>query len=273
MTDILRRELAPVTDEAWGEIDGQAKRILKGNLSARSLVDVSGPHGWSLAAVNLGAVEAAGSEALKGVEWGLRQVLPLVEMRVPFSLGLWDLDNISRGGKTAALDAVVQAAQKAALFEEQAVYHGFANGGIQGMGEAGIHKPVALAREAGKLAGAVEAGIHAIQSSGIGGPFHLVLGRQPYQMLAIGDDGGYPLQRRIGEMLGGRICWSPAVSGGLVVSGRGGDFEITVGQDFSMGYHSHGQGKVNLYVTESFTFRVLEPAAAVELKSTGKRRV
>jgi hypothetical protein len=36
-----------------------------------------------------------------------------------------------------------------------------------------------------------------------------------------------------------------------------------LGQDFSVGYASHDRDKVELYLTESFTFRVLEPAAAV----------
>jgi uncharacterized linocin/CFP29 family protein len=54
MTDILRRSLAPITEEAWKEIDLQAARTLKGNLSGRGLVDFSGPHGWTMAAVNLG---------------------------------------------------------------------------------------------------------------------------------------------------------------------------------------------------------------------------
>jgi uncharacterized linocin/CFP29 family protein len=41
---------------------------------------------------------------------------------------------------------------------------------------------------------------------------------------------------------------------------------MTVGQDLSIGYLSHGKESVDLYLTESFTFRVLEPAAAVELR-------
>ena len=41
---------------------------------------------------------------------------------------------------------------------------------------------------------------------------------------------------------------------------------MTVGQDLSIGYRSHDKENVDLYLTESFTFRVLEPAAGVELK-------
>jgi len=44
---------------------------------------------------------------------------------------------------------------------------------------------------------------------------------------------------------------------------RGGDFELILGQDLAIGYESHTQTKVKLYFTESFTFRVLEPAAVM----------
>jgi len=43
MTDMFRREMAPIADEAWQEIELQSSRLLKGNLSARRLVDCSSP--------------------------------------------------------------------------------------------------------------------------------------------------------------------------------------------------------------------------------------
>ncbi len=46
---------------------------------------------------------------------------------------------------------------------------------------------------------------------------------------------------------------------------RGGDFELTVGGDWSIGYSDHTADVVRLYLQESFTFRVLSPEAAVPL--------
>ena len=267
MADMLRRELAPITTEAWAEIDDQATRTLKGNLSARALVDVTGPQGWTLGAVNLGSVKPGKGEPVKGVKWGTREVQPLIEINVPFSLNVADLDSVGRGGKTPELGPVADAASKAARFEESAVYQGFKEGGIVGMLQTGKLTPVSMPRKPEAFARAVEDGIHAIQAAGIGGPFNLVLGRVPYQMLTVGDEKGYPLKTRVLDMLGGGLYWSPAVKWGAIMSGRGGDFELTLGQDLSLGYAGHGGGKVDLYVTESFTFRVLEPSAAVEIKA------
>ena len=51
----------------------------------------------------------------------------------------------------------------------------------------------------------------------------------------------------------------------MVLSQRGGDFELTVGQDFSVGYRSEDATSVNLYVEESLSFRINTPDAAVHL--------
>ena len=262
--DILKRTLAPVTDEAWAVIDAQATRTLKGNLSARRLVDFSGPHGPHCAAVNLGLVKPGKAAAMRGVDWGIRQVQPLIEVRVPFTLELVSLDSVTRGNETPELRELEAAARLIALFEETAVYKGFAAAGMQGILGAATGKPVALPAEPPAFVEAVEVGIAALQGRGIGGPYALALGRAPYLRMAAGDIGGYPLRRRIEELLGGGgIHWTPALDAGVVLSTRKGDYELTVGQDLAVGYQCHEEGRVGLFLMESFAFRVCEPAAAV----------
>lgn len=272
MADVLRRSLAPITDAAWGEIDDQATKILNGNLSGRAVVDFEGPHGWEYGAVNLGEVEAGSGELVKGVAWAFRKVLPLVEIRVPFELSAADLDSLARGGKTPELAPVVQAAQKAALCEETTIYQGFKQAGINGIIGASDNEPLTLPKAAEGYTQAMEDAIHQIQTNGIDGPFDLVLGREPFQTLAVGDGKGYPLKARVLDLLsGGQILWSPALTGGVLLSRRGGDFELTVGQDLSIGYAGHEGDSLRFFITESYAFRVLEPAAAVELKkASGK---
>ncbi|TBR21013.1 MAG: bacteriocin, partial [Reyranella sp.] len=68
----------------------------------------------------------------------------------------------------------------------------------------------------------------------------------------------------------GDVHAAPGLDGGLVISLRGGDFELTVGQDFSIGYLEHDTERVRLYIEESFTFLVLSPQAAIPLVSAGK---
>jgi uncharacterized linocin/CFP29 family protein len=266
MTDILRRGMAPIADEAWKEIELQSSRILKGNCSGRKLVDFSGPHGWKFAAVNLGRLDVGSGDPVDGVGWGMHKVLPLVEIRVPFTLGIWDLDDVERGASNPDLSALRAAARKVALFEERALYHGFPGAGIHGLLEVSTHPPVPLGPDRGRLTESVELALLAIQEAEIGGPFALVLGTEPYKWLMVGDPNSYPLRRRVEALVTGGIHWSPVLEGGAVLSRRGGDFEMTVGQDLAIGYKIHSAQEVQLYFTESFTFRVLEPAAAVALQ-------
>ena len=76
---------------------------------------------------------------------------------------------------------------------------------------------------------------------------------------------GYRPQRIIRNLIDGDPRRSPAIEGGLLVSAAAGNFELTVGQDFSVGYASHDRDKVELYLAETFTFRVLEPKGSVRL--------
>jgi len=65
-----------------------ADQALSSNLSARRLVDFDGPHGFDFSGVNLGALSKTKQVAGSSAFYGIRQVLPLVEVRVSFELGL-----------------------------------------------------------------------------------------------------------------------------------------------------------------------------------------
>jgi Encapsulating protein for peroxidase len=52
---------------------------------------------------------------------------------------------------------------------------------------------------------------------------------------------------------------------------RGGDFSLHIGQDVSIGYSSHTDAVVRLYLQDTFTFLLLTTEAAVELAPLGTR--
>ncbi len=265
--DILRRSMAPISDEAWKEIDDLARTRMTGNLSARKLVAMNGPHGWELGAIDLGRLRIQEDDPIEGLHWGLRDTQPLIEVRLPFALSQMELDCINRGSKDPDLQSLETAAVKAATFEESCIYFGFERGGIKGMRQESPHEPIALPKEAAALPEVIAEGLTAVKQAGIGGPFALVVGTDLYNLILSGDHRGYPLSKRIDEILGDGIHWSPAFEqGGILISTREENFELTIGQDFSIGYHAHDRNSVELFITESFTFRVLEPRAAVEMR-------
>ncbi len=116
---------------------------------------------------------------------------------------------------------------------------------------------------------AVSSALTRLRDEGIEGPFSVVLNEQLYKDLASRTDGGYPIISHVQRLVDGEIVWAPGIEGGLVISLRGGDFELTVGQDFSIGYLEHNTERVRLYIEESFTFLILTEQAAIPLTGGG----
>ena len=265
--DLLKRDKAPITPEALAAVDAEAARVLKLNLAGRRLVDFKGPHGWQLAAVNTGRLDpCAGAGGGPDVQLSIRRAQPLVEVRVPMKISLSELDAIARGATDPDLGPVVDAAEKAAQAEDSAIFNGLAAAGIKGIIPASPHPAHKLPADVRELPVAILAARETLRQAGVSGPYALALAAPIYaQVLAAAED-GYPLAKRLTQqVLDGPLVRAPAIEGGVLLSLRGGDYELHVGQDLSVGYTAHDRQIVELYLTESFTFRTLEPAAAVAL--------
>lgn len=262
--NILRRELAPITEAAWKEIDRRAKEVLQASLSGRRIVDVDGPKGWDYSGVPLGRLESPHEASMGEVGFGIRAVQPLVESRIIFELDVWELDNASRGAEAIDLTPLEESARKIAMFEEQAVYHGFADGGIKGLRECSEHERLTFSGDPSHLLESVAVGITEFARSGVDGPYVLVAGSKLWQGVSEHNQ-CYPLKTHLERLIGNPIILSPFLQETVLVSLRGGDLKLTLGQDFAIGYHSHDTKKVQLYFTESFTFRVLDGTAVIPI--------
>jgi uncharacterized linocin/CFP29 family protein len=103
---------------------------------------------------------------------------------------------------------------------------------------------------------------------GVNGPYSVLLGADEYTALAETRDHGYPVLEHVKRIVDGNLVWAPAIEGAFVLTTRGGDFQLNVGQDVSIGYLSHTDSLVQLYLQETFVFRVLTSEAAVALSPT-----
>lgn len=266
--DLLKRGLAPILPAAWAAIDEEAARVLRLNLAGRKLVDFRGPKGWNKAAVNTGRLRLlsdADAHADAHATLGIREVQRLVEVRVPIKLPIMELDSVARGATNPDLTPVVKAAEKVAHLEDGAIFNGLKAADITGLLPASPHPTVKLPGDIVLLPRAVVSATEALLKAGVSGPHALVLGAELYDQVFACSVEGHPLTRQLAPLLVEKIVRTTAFDGGAVVSLRGGDYELTVGQDLSVGYAHHEKHDVELYLTESFTFRVLEPAAAVRL--------
>jgi uncharacterized linocin/CFP29 family protein len=262
----LLRELAPVPEEAWQQIEEEATRTVRHFLTARRIIDYRGPKGWEHSAEPTGRVTALKAPS-SDVVAGAREVQPMTELRAPFAMPRAEIDAIARGARDADLDAVRNAARHLAITEDTAIFEGFKAGNIAGIGPCSPHAKVKLSENYGEYPSSVARAVAILQREGVAGPYAIALGPRCYTgVIETTEHGGYPLLEHLRLILNGPTLWAPAVDGAIVVSTRGGDYEITVGQDAAIGYTSHDAENVNLYLEESFTFRVLSPEAAVALR-------
>ncbi len=265
MNDLMR-DLAPLCTEAWKEIEEEARNALTVTLAARKIADFKGPLGWDASAVPLGRVEPLSTSPGPDVEASARLVQPLVELCVPFKLARPEMDAIARGAADADLDPVNEAARKIAMAEDRLVFHGFPAAGVTGLMEAAKDHALDLPNDASAFPTVLARGLSKLRENGVDGPYGLVLGAKWHTMLMeTTTSAGYPVLQHVRRLIDGPLVWAPGIDGAALVSLRGGDFELSVGRDLSIGYKGHDDASVRLYLQESVTFRCLGPEAAVPL--------
>jgi uncharacterized linocin/CFP29 family protein len=266
MSNHLLRSHAPIPDGAWSALDDEARTKLVTQLAARKMVDFVGPLGWTHSATNLGRTTALTDPPGDGVAARQRIVLPLLELRVPFDVSRSELQDVERGAADIDLDDLDRAVSAVALAENSAIFHGYAAAGIKGITAASTQEPIPLGTDPQEFPRAVAVATDRLKRKGIGGPYGLAIGPAGYTtIIETTEHGGYLLLDHLRHVLDGPVVWAPGVTGGVVVSLRGGDFLLESGEDLSIGYTSHTEDVVRLYLEESFSFRVTEPDAAVAL--------
>jgi uncharacterized linocin/CFP29 family protein len=260
----LHRELAPISDAAWAQIEEETARTLKRYLAGRRVVDLHAAEGIALSAVGTGHLRAIAAPA-EGIVARQREVRALVELRVPFELDRQQIDDVERGANDSDWQPAKEAAQKIAFAEDAAIFDGYAAGGITGIRQGASNPVMTLPGDVREYPDAVAHAMSQLRLAGVNGPYTVVLGAGPYTALAEASDNGYPVREHVRRLVETEIVWAPAIDGAVVLTTRGGDFDLHVGQDISIGYLSHTDTAVRLYLQESFTFLLLTTEAAVAL--------
>jgi len=212
----LHRELAPISDAAWADIEEETTRTLKRYLAGRRVVDVHGPGGVGLSAVGT-------------------------------------------------------AAQKIAYAEDRAIFEGYSAAGIGGIRQGTSNPVLTLPADVRHYPDAVAQALERLRLVGVNGPYSLLLSADAYTALAETSDNGYPVLEHVKKLVKDEIIWTPAIAGAFVLTTRGGDFDLHIGQDVSIGYLSHTDRVVRLYLQETLTFLLLTTEAAVALRPPAKK--
>jgi len=264
----LHRELAPISDAAWAQIEEETSRTLKRYLAGRRVVDVEGPGGLGLSAVGTGHLRNVAAPG-DGIQARQREVKPLVELRVPFELDRQQIDDVERGANDSDWQPAKDAAKLLAFAEDRAIFDGYAAAGIGGIREGTSNPVLTLPSDVRAYPDVIAQALSQLRLEGVNGPYSVLLGADAYTAFSESSDHGYPVMRHIKELVDGEIIWAPAITGAFVLTTRGGDFGLYLGEDVSIGYLSHDDRKVRLYLQESFTFILLTTEASVAVNAGG----
>ncbi|WP_099038394.1 family 1 encapsulin nanocompartment shell protein [Mycobacterium neglectum] len=260
----LYRDLAPITEVAWDEIELEATRTFKRHIAGRRVVDVSDPGGAVTAAVSSGHLRDVPPPA-EGVVAHLRESKPLVRLRVPFTVSRTAIDDVERGSQDSDWDPVKEAAKKLAFVEDRAIFEGYESASIEGIRACSNNPALKMPSDVREMPDVISQALSELRLAGVDGPYSVLLSADVYTEVSETTAHGYPIREHLNRLVDGEIIWAPAIDGAFVLSTRGGDFDLQLGTDVCIGYLSHDADSVDLYLQETLTFLCYTAEASVAL--------
>ena len=260
--DFLKRELAPITANGWKEIEERATAVLSKELSARKFIRVTGPLGRDITSVTTGRMDVKTKDDIK---YGVYKIQPLTESRICFPLSRWELDNIERGAKDVDYSSLDEGVKKAAKFEEDAIFKGLEDGQIDGIYKSSSYETLDFGKTTDETLKAIFDGVLKLDAAFAKKPYVLVVSNEKwYYLNTVVKE--YSLPEKLEKILGHKIIVSKSIDGAILLPFDDENIELIIGEDYALGYQNHNETAVELFITESFTFRVLDPALIVLFK-------
>src|SRR5271163_689214 len=170
----LHRELAPISDAAWAQIEEETARTFKRYLAGRRVVDVQGPAGTGLSAVGTGHLRSIASSK-DGILARQREVKAMVELRFPFELDRQAIDDVERGAEDSDWQPAKDAARQIAFAEDSANFEGYDAAGIVGIRQGNSNPPMTLPSDVRLYPEAIAQGLSQLRLVGVNGPYAVLL--------------------------------------------------------------------------------------------------
>src|SRR5215471_4632993 len=179
----LHRELAPISDAAWAQIEEETSRTLKRYLAGRRVVDVNSPAGSALSAVGTGHLSTIAAPG-DGIIARQRDVKAIVELRVPFELDREMIDDVERGAEDSDWQPVKDAAKAIAVAEDRAIFEGYAAADIQGIHQGTSNPVLSLPADVRNYPDAIAQALSELRLVGVNGPYSVLLSADAYTGLS-----------------------------------------------------------------------------------------
>ncbi len=256
----LYRELAPVSEAAWQQLEDEVARTFKTLVAGRRIVDVASIDAQT-AAVATGHVSPA-QVGHPGVAALTRSSVPVVELRAEFTLSRRDIDDVERGRQDSDWQPAKTAATALAAAEDRTIFAGV--GAHRGICSVPSRSAPAASGVLG-LPTAVADALGRLRLAGVEGPYALVLSEQDYVQTSALTESGLTLSKHLARLVGTEPIVSASTTSPVVATTRGGDFTLSIAQDVTIGYLGHTAETVTLYLQEAIAFQDFTSEAAVIL--------
>ena len=176
-----------------------------------------------------------------------------------------DIDDVERGSQDSDWDPVKDAAKKLAFAEDRAIFEGYEAASIGGIRKCSSNPALALPEDPREIPDVISQALSELRLAGVDGPYSVLLSADVYTAVSETTAHGYPIREHLNRLVDGEIIWAPAIDGAFVLSTRGGDFDLQLGTDVSIGYLAHDADTVQLCLEETLTFLCYTAEASVAL--------
>lgn len=260
--DTLNRHQAPFPASLWERIDAAAVAAARSQVSARCFLEVDGPFGLGLTAVEVGGGDVLPRGEGEGAKAVVGAAVAVPLLWHGFSLPLRGPAAWAGNGQPLDLRPVEEAARMVARLEERLVWYGDEARGLAGLfsGRGTTEVSGGDWLDGERALDDVLAAVTALDDCGCRGPYALAAGPRLFNSLWRPLAGSDVL---LAEHLA-RICarglYKAPIDGAAVVDPKAG--KLVVGQDLKAGYAGSDGLLARLFLTESLVLR-LDDALAV----------
>jgi uncharacterized linocin/CFP29 family protein len=266
----LNRHQASFPDKIWEEIDKEIAAAARDLLTGRRFLDLDGPYGAGLVSVEVGSDNYCRQPAPDEAGAVISRAISVPMIRKTFNLSVRRVEAHLQMGAPLSLTAAADAAEAVARREEEFIYYGQTDFGLEGLMTARGRNKLNRGNWStlDRALNDVLAAVTELDSKGFHGPYAFALEPALYNGLFRRYEGSDLLQIEHIRKLCALGIYKASITGAVVTDARVG--RLLVGQDLMAGYSANDGIHYQLFVSESQVLLLEEPEAICTLEAAGR---
>lgn len=261
----LNRHSASFSDALWDAIDSAAVSAARELLTGRRFLEVEGPYGVGLTSIEVGSDDYCRQPGPDEAGAVVSRAIAVPMLRKSFGLSVRRIQGYLEMGLPLDLTPVENAAEAVARREEEFIYYGQPDFGLEGLLTAKGRNESSFGdwSKVEQALNDILAAVNRLDSKGFHGPYALALSPGLYNNLFRRYEGTDMLQLEHLKRLCELGVYKASIEGAVVLDPHAG--RIIIGQDLMTGY-SHNDGiHHQMFTSESLVLMLNDPQAICSL--------